>query len=204
MPLPPHRLRRRSPPRGRNRLPPLRNEKSKADLGEGRVSAGRIVGAFGLAGELKVEASRVGEDALRPGLAVTLRFDDGRTREATIATVRRHKGRPLVRIDDIADATAAEALGHADLLIARDDAPLHEGEYFDADLVGCRLIDADGTVRGEVAQVAHYPAQDMLVLGRGVLLPLVRAFIARVDIARKEIHVTVPPGLLDPAEADQA
>ncbi len=184
--------------------PPPSARRRAESAGE-RVSAGRIVGAFGLAGELKVAASRVGEDALRAGLAVTLRFDDGRTRDATIAAVRRHKGRPLVRIDDIADATAAEALGHADLLIARDDAPLHDGEYFDADLVGCRLIDAGGNDRGEVVAVAHYPAQDMLVIGRArVLLPLVRAFVARVDVARKEIHVTVPPGLLDPAEADQA
>jgi ribosomal 30S subunit maturation factor RimM len=35
-------------------------------------------------------------------------------------------------------------------------------------------------------------------------LPLVRAFVAHIDVARREIHVTVPPGLLDPAEADQA
>ena len=180
--------------------PPRSSAKRKAEVG-----AGRIVGAFGLGGELKLDASRVGADALRAGLTVTLRFDDGRTREATITTVRRHKGRPLVRIDDIADATAAAALGHADVLIARDDAPLDEDEYFDADLIGCRLIDDAGCDRGEVVHVAHYPAQDMLVIGRErVLLPLVRAFVARVDVGRKEIHVTVPPGLLDPTEADQA
>lgn len=185
-------------------LPPPSSEKSRAERG-GLVTAGRIVGAFGLTGELKVAASRVGDDALRPGLAATLRFADGSERSATIATVRRHKGRPLVRIDGIADATAAEALGQADVLIARDDAPLSEGEYFDADLVGCRLIDEHGGDRGTVTAVAHYPAQDMLVVGSGgILLPLVRAFVARVDVARKEIQVTVPPGLLDPAAATEA
>jgi ribosomal 30S subunit maturation factor RimM len=35
-------------------------------------------------------------------------------------------------------------------------------------------------------------------------LPLVKAFIARVDVANKAIHITVPPGLLDPSEADEA
>jgi ribosomal 30S subunit maturation factor RimM len=86
------------------------------------VRAGRIVGAFGLSGELKIDASRIGLDALRSGIAVTLHFDDGSVREETIATMRMHKGRPLVRIAGIADATAAEALGHADVLVARDDA----------------------------------------------------------------------------------
>jgi 16S rRNA processing protein RimM len=169
------------------------------------VRAGRIVGAFGLSGELKIDASRIGLDALRSGIAVTLHFDDGSVREETIAAMRMHKGRPLVRIAGIADATAAEALGHADVLVARDDAPLHEGEFFDADLVGCRLIDEAGIERGAVVDVLHYPAQDMLVVGAArALLPLVRAFVAHIDVARREIHVTVPPGLLDPAEADQA
>jgi 16S rRNA processing protein RimM len=167
------------------------------------VRAGRIVGAFGLGGELKIDASRIGLDALRAGLTVTLRFDDGSTRETTIAAVRMHKGRPLVRIDGIADATAADALGHVDVLLARDDAPLTEGEYFDADLIGCRLLDEAGIERGTVVDVLHYPAQDMLVIGAArLLLPLVRAFVARVDVASKTIAVTVPPGLLDPAQAE--
>ncbi len=185
--------------------PPPSSGKSRAELGSARVSAGRIVGAFGLGGELKLDASRVGADAMRPGLQVTLRFDDGRVQAVTIEAVRVHKGRPLVRIAGIGDATAAEALGHADLLLAREDAPLADGEYFDDDLVGCRLIDETGAERGTVVRVAHYPAQDMLVVGADqALLPLVRAFVAQVDIARKEIHVTVPPGLLDPAAADEA
>ncbi len=171
----------------------------------GRVRAGRIVGAFGLGGELKIDASRIGLDALRPGLAVTLHFDDGATRETTVAAVRMHKGRPLLRIEGIADATAAEALGHADVSLARDDAPLDEGEYFDDDLIGCRLVDEAGVERGVVVDVLHYPAQDMLVVGASrLMLPLVRAFVARVDVGAKTIAVTVPPGLLDPANADEA
>jgi 16S rRNA processing protein RimM len=180
--------------------PPPSNEKRRAE-----VTAGRIVGAFGLEGELKVDASRVGRDALRPGLTVTLRYDDGRTRSATIAAVRLHKGRPLVRIDEIADANAATALGAPEILVARADAPLAEGEYFDDDLTGCRLVDAEGNERGVVVGVAHYPAQDMLVVGTAkLLLPLVRAFVADVDIDAKTIRVTVPPGLLDPAAAAEA
>ncbi len=169
------------------------------------MRAGRIVGAFGLGGELKIDASRIGLDALRAGLAVTLHFDDGSVRETTLAAVRMHKGRPLVRIEGIADATAADALGHVDVFLARDDAPLDEGEYFDADLIGCRLLDEAGVDRGTVVDVLHYPAQDMLVVGTARLfLPLVRAFVARVDVASKTIHVSVPPGLLDPAQAEEA
>ena len=160
---------------------------------------------FGLRGELKLDASRIGDDAVRPGLAVALRLPDGTTREVTIAGVRRQKDRPLIRIAGVDDADAAQALVGAQLTIAREDAPLNTGEYFDADLVGCRLLDEDGIERGVVVDVLHYPNQDLLVIGAArVLLPLIAAFIASVDVARKEIRVTVPAGLLDPSAADEA
>ena len=160
---------------------------------------------FGLRGELKLAASRIGHDALQPGLSVTLRFPDGRRTAASIAGVRFHQGRPLIALTGIGDAAAAEACVRADVLIARDDAPLRAGEYFDADLIGCRVIDAAGVACGDVVDVAHYPSQDMLVVGAArALVPLVRAFIVRIDVERKEIHVDVPPGLLDPAGADEA
>ncbi len=176
------------------------SEKRRAD-----VSAGRIAGAFGLHGELKLDASRAGEDAVRPGLSATLRLADGSERDVTIAGVRRHKGRPLIRLAGIDDANAAATLTGAQLSIARSDAPLGEGEYFADDLIGCRLIDPAGVERGIVAGVTHYPHQDVLVVGpQRALVPLVRAFIVAVDIARKEIRVDVPDGLLDPAAADEA
>jgi 16S rRNA processing protein RimM len=182
-------------------VPPQRpSEKRKPDL-----NAGRIAGVFGLRGELKLDASRIGEDAIRAGLSATLRFTDGTVRDVTIAAVRRQKDRPLIRITGVDDANAAEQLVGAQLTIGRDDAPLGAGEYFDEDLVGCRLLDEGGVERGVVVDVLHYPNQDLLVIGAArAMLPLVAAFIAGVDVARKEIRVTVPPGLLDPEQADEA
>jgi len=134
-----------------------------------------------------------------------VQLKDGSVREMTVSAVRRHQDRPLIRFDGIDDATAGEALIDARLTIARCDAPLGAGEYFDDDLIGCRVIDAAGVAHGIVSGVLHYPIQDMLVIGNSkTLLPMVGAFIARVDIARKEIHVTVPPGLLDPEAATEA
>jgi 16S rRNA processing protein RimM len=160
---------------------------------------------FGLRGELKLDASRIGDDAIRAGLEASLRMIDGTTRDVTIAAVRRQKDRPLIRIVGIDDADAAQALVGAQLTVAREDAPLGAGEYFDEDLVGCRLLDEDGIERGVVVEVLHYPNQDLLVVGAArALLPLVAAFIASVDVARKEIRVTVPAGLLDPSAADEA
>ena len=180
--------------------PPRPSEKRKAD-----VNAGRIAGVFGLHGELKLDASRIGDDAVRPGLGATLRLADGTARDVTIAAVRRQKDRPLIRIAGIDDANAAEGLVGAQMTIAAADVHLGASEYFDADLVGCRLLDEAGVERGIVVDVLHHPNQDLLVVGAArALLPLIAAFIVKVDVARKEIRVNVPDGLLDPAGADEA
>jgi 16S rRNA processing protein RimM len=169
------------------------------------VNAGRIAGVFGVRGELKLDASRIGDDAMRPGIAVSAQLNDGTQRNLSVSGVRRHQDRPLIRFAGIDDATAAAALVGAQLTIARDDAPLADGEYFDEDLIGCRIVDETQTERGIVTGVLHYPVQDMLVIGKSTtLLPLVQAFIAHVDVAAKTIVVTVPPGLLDPEAADEA
>lgn len=142
-------------------------------------------------GELKIDASRIGADALAPGLRVRANGE-----EYAVAEVRFHKGRPLVRFSGIDDATAAETLVGATLFVARADAALGEGEFFDDDLTGCVLVDADDRELARVLAVEHYPAQDMIRTDRG-LVPLVRAFITRVDVAAKRIHVRLPPGLID-------
>lgn len=130
---------------------------------------------------------------------------DGGSRALRIATLRMHKGRPLVAFEGIADATAAEPLVGATLRLDRADVVLESGEYFDDDLVGCTLVDAAGVALGEVAAVEHYPAQDVLLIGAGrAMVPLVRAFVREVNVAAKRILVELPPGLLDAREADEA
>ncbi|MDB5071726.1 MAG: rRNA processing protein RimM [Candidatus Eremiobacteraeota bacterium] len=169
------------------------------------VNAGRVAGVFGLRGELKVAASRIGDDALRAGMDVRAVLRDGTPRALRIRALRRHQGRPLIAFDGIDDADAAEALVGATLAIDRGAVDLAQDEYFDEDLVGCALVDANRAVLGEVVAVEHYPAQDVLLVGaRRAMVPLVRAFVKHVDVRAKRILVELPAGLLDTSEAEEA
>lgn len=169
------------------------------------VNAGRVAGVFGLRGELKIAPSRIGEDALAAGIDVTATLRDGGTRVLRVRALRRHQGRPLASFEGVDDANAAAPLVGATLTIERGAVSLARGEYFDDDLIGCALVDAsDGRGLGEVVAVEHYPAQDVLLIGdRRAMVPMVRAFIASVDVDAKRIAVTLPPGLLDSGEADE-
>lgn len=167
-------------------------------------NAGRIVGVFGLRGECKIDATRLGADALRPGTLVQLSMRDGSVRELRVRAARMHKGRPLAAFEGFDNVSAAESLVGASLALEREAVHLGPGEYLDADLVGCELVDRHGAGVGHVVSVEHYPAQDMLVIGSArTLVPLVAAFVRSIDVEQKQIVVELPPGLLDDRDADR-
>jgi 16S rRNA processing protein RimM len=181
---------------------PRRATRLRATTSSDFVNAGRIVGIFGLRGECKIEATRLGADALGPGAVVHVRLTDGSERELRVCAARMHKGRPLAAFEGFDDASAAQALVGAELTIERVAVTLSAGEYLDVDLVGCRLIDRDGAALGPVVAVEHYPSQDMLVVGAArTLVPMVSAFVQSIDIAGRRIVVDLPPGLIDDRDA---
>jgi 16S rRNA processing protein RimM len=162
-----------------------------------------VAGVFGLRGELKIDPSRIGADALAAGMDVRATLPDGTARVLHIRALRLHKGRPLASFDGIDDANAAQALVGATLAIDRAAVELARDEYFDEDLVGCTLVDEHGRELGAVVAVEHYPAQDMLRVGpRRAIVPLVHAFVRKINVAARRIEVTLPSGLLDDAEAE--
>jgi 16S rRNA processing protein RimM len=169
-----------------------------------------VVGVFGLRGELKVAASRIGEDALAPGLSLRATLADGSSRALRVRAMRSHQGRPLLSFEGVDDANAAAALVGATLAVERGAVELDEGEYFDDDLAGCVMVDPHGTELADVIAVEHYPAQDVLIVAprgareRRAMVPLVRAFVKAVDVQAKRIDVELPPGLLDSGEAEEA
>ncbi|MEE8554597.1 MAG: PRC-barrel domain-containing protein, partial [bacterium] len=66
--------------------------------------------------------------------------------------------------------------------------------------IGCAVVDESGAQLGRVAELIIGTAQDVLLVREGrreILLPLVREVVAEVDLQRRTIRVTPPPGLLE-------
>lgn len=152
---------------------------------------GRIAGLFGIRGELKCDPTSAGRMLFVEG--ATLRCGD---KMVTLESVREHKGRLLIALEEAQDATAAEAYIGANFFAPREALDVEEGEYLDIDLVGCSVKSVDGKDYGKVTRVDHYPASDMLIVA-GKMLPMVAAFIKSIDMEKKTILVEIPPGLLD-------
>ncbi|HEY2475903.1 MAG TPA: ribosome maturation factor RimM [Candidatus Cybelea sp.] len=161
--------------------------------GEDDFPVGRIAGAFGVRGELKCDPTGAGRIVLSPG--AVLRCEMGDTSSSIrLREVRPHKNRLLVRIEGVDDATAAQAYAGASLYAPRESVTLAEGEYLDADLVGCSVIGTDHRPYGTVDRVEHYPGSDMLVVD-GHFVPMVRAIVSRIDLPARCIVIDPPEGL---------
>jgi 16S rRNA processing protein RimM len=167
------------------------------------LAVARLTGLFGVHGELKCRPSGAGEEAIVEHREF---FLDPQGKRAVVPTiVRRHHKRIVLKLRGVESIDAARPFVGATLYLPREQVILREGEFLDEDLVGARLFDPQGKELGTVSGVEHYPAQACLVVEPGrALLPMVRAFIKEIDIAARRIVVTLPEGLLDPREAEEA
>jgi len=161
------------------------------------VPVARLVGVFGIRGELKCKPTPAGENAIEAGAQFALSAAAD-AQQVRCVSVRRHQERLLVSLDGVTTPEAAQAFVGRDLFAEREQLGLGPDEYLDADLVGLRLIDPSGTELGKVVGVEHYSTQDCLLVGPNrALVPMVRAFIRGIDLAAGTIAVDLPEGLLE-------
>jgi 16S rRNA processing protein RimM len=174
---------------------------------EDYLVVGRIVRPHGLKGEVAVEP-RTDEPDRRFAVGALLGTQRNRpgTRDGgslTVRAMRWHSGRLLVTFGEIADRTAAEEARGTVLVVPvdPDESPEDPDEFYDHQLIGLAVEDADGARLGTVTAVAHGGGQDLLhidVDGAEVLYPFVAALVPLVDVSGGRIVVDDRPGLLRP------
>jgi 16S rRNA processing protein RimM len=163
------------------------------------VVVGLIGRPHGLHGEVAID-SRTDEPERRFAPGQVVRSEDGR-RSLTVASSREHSGRLLVTFSGLFDRTAVEELRGTRLVVDVESAelPAEEGEFYDRQLVGLRVLDATGTEVGRVEAVRHFPAQDLLEVktAQGArLVPFVLDLVPEVDLGQGIVRLADLPGLL--------
>jgi len=173
------------------------------------LRVGRPTKPHGLKGGIKLELF-TDNPQLRfvPGALFHLQVPEdsqwfGRT--ITMRELRWFNESPVGFFEEVPDRTAAESIVRAILWI--DEQAVEEGEednaWYDHQLVGLDVV-RDGAVVGTVAEVQHFPAQDLLTVATptgNVLVPFVEAIVPSVDLEAGIVTITPPAGLFDEAEA---
>ena len=134
------------------------------DAGQRMITVGRVHGAFGVRGEVKLESFTDPLRSIARYQPWILR--DARGIERACEGVRvREGGKGLIAtMPGIEDKDAADALRGTEVLVPRSALPPPaEGEFYWVDLEGLRVVNVEGTDFGIVSHLFSTGANDVLV-----------------------------------------
>ena len=158
------------------------------------IEVGTIVNAHGVRGEVKLNPAGFDPEFIAEFDRLFIAGKETRVKAARV-----HKTTVLLTLPGIEDMDAALAMKGRKVSIARCDAVLPEGEYFDEELEGCTVTDAaTGAELGTLRRVLTYPAHKVYeVKGeKEYLIPAVPGvFIDGVDMEAGIVRVKMMKGL---------
>lgn len=169
-----------------------------------RITLGQVIGAHGLRGELRVRLLDETDNNLRALSSVWLAREEGDPKavEARVRAVGSgRRGEARLALQGVDGREAAEALRGRLVQAGVDQlGPLPPGEYYQYQLVGCRVEDGDGRVLGVVSGIWETGAPAVLVVvdetRREHLIPAASAILRVVDVVARRIVIEAPPGLI--------
>ena len=167
------------------------------------LDIGRVIGLHGVRGKVKVAAFSGDPSGVLAAKALRLTGGRGTAPGAAgdyeVVTAQRAGGCAVFSLKGIDTVEAAEPLLKA-VVSVRCDAlpPLPEDEFYWIDAIGCLVVDEAGAKLGEVVAVEPGAAYDYLVVrrpgGEDAYLPVVEAFLRKVDTAARRVVVSPPEG----------
>lgn len=165
-----------------------------------RILLGRVIGAFGVRGEVKLESFTEPREQILRYQPWTLRDARGGEREVSGVRARQTAKGIVARFPGIEDRDAAEALRGCELFVPRSVLPPPaEGEFYWVDLEGLRVRTVEGVDLGVVSYLFPTGANDVVVVregadGRERMIPFVRPdFIRDIDFASGMMTVDWDP-----------
>ncbi|RDZ28906.1 ribosome maturation factor RimM [Lysobacter silvisoli] len=163
-----------------------------------RILLGRVLGAFGVRGEAKLESWTQPRSAIFRYQPWIVRDPQGRERE--LSGVRgRESGKFLVaQWPQVEDRDAVEALRGTEIYVPRSALPPpRDGEYYWVDLEGLRVVTVDGVALGTVSHLFATGANDVLVARddeRERMIPFViPQYVTSVDFEQGLVTVDWDP-----------
>jgi 16S rRNA processing protein RimM len=173
------------------------------------VEVGRVLGAFGIKGNLKVLPFSASPEALFSSKRWVLVPPEGKApladppgsacRLLRVSQAREHGDTVLVVADGIHDRDTAQALAGWRVHVPRASFPTPEaGEYYWVDLIGCAVRNRQGQDLGAVTRLIETGPGCVLALssddaeGQPRLIPFVAAYVDQVDTAARTILVDWP------------
>lgn len=167
------------------------------------IAVGRVAGAFGVRGEVRITAFT--QEPLALARFRELKRQDG-SAGLTLLSARDAKGSIICRCAGIETKEQADALRGLRLFVPREALPApDEDEFYLADLIGLAVVTPQGETLGSVKSVQDFGAGDILEItpaegGPTWYLAFTREAVPEVDIASGKLIVIRPTEIVGDEE----
>lgn len=165
------------------------------------VAIARVARPHGLRGEVAADILTDFPERFEDLGKVVVLADDQSRAELTIEGFRFQKGRVFLKFAGLDTVESVEPLRNAEICVSEDEAvELEEGEFYDWELEGCRVVTVDGTELGTVRELMRTGGTEILVVQgteKDYLVPFAEAICTEVDIENELITIDPPDGLLE-------
>jgi 16S rRNA processing protein RimM len=169
----------------------------------GFVPVGKIVGAHGVKGNIKVYSYTESLSVFNPGSLILLINPKGFEKIYKIKWVKPHGRLTLLSLKGVENRNSVEALIGSVFFIERASLPEPEdGSYYWVDIIGISVFTTDNEYVGRIESIIPTGSNDVFVVKNPnkthhneVLIPAIESVILKVDIERKTMRVDLPEGL---------
>ena len=163
------------------------------------IPIGKVVGAHGLKGYLKIASYAESAASFSPGQQLVLRRKGKPVVTLGIESARPHKRGILLALQGIASVDEAKEWIGYQLCISRTSLPEpEEGAYYWDQIIGLEVLTVDDRHLGRVAAIFPTGSNDVYVVrdaDKEVLVPAIDTVVVKIDLIRKVLRVDLPEGL---------
>ena len=163
------------------------------------ISIGRIVKSKGKRGELKLRL--YSEHYLKPFFPKIYLQKKGSLEEFEVETLRPYKDYSIIKLKEVDTlAQTYELVGQEILVPDKLLRPLGKDNYYLFQIIGSSVITRKKEKVGTVTDVFSIENNELLVVRKGrkeILIPFNKSICLKINLAKKEILINPPDGLLE-------
>lgn len=158
------------------------------------IEVGKVVGAFGVDGALKVSPHSTPRDSvLRKARVWRFRSNRSGDTDLRIRSVKPQIDSLVAVLAETITREQAMLLKGASVLVRRADfPPVEPGEFYWTDLIGCEVHNLQQVLLGRVTSVDDHGAGPLLNIDQRHLVPMVEPYLQELALDRRRIVVDWP------------
>lgn len=163
------------------------------------IELGKIIGAHGLDGVIKVKMFAASRWAFKPKTVLHLSDNLLALQCCEVEHAQPYRQSVRLKLKEVNDRNQADALVGASLMARREQLPpTDQDEYYWFDLIGLQVFDGEDRFVGVLEQIITTGANDVYVVRNEtaeILIPAIGSVVRKVDLQDRVMRVDLPEGL---------